>query len=184
MRRDWFSLGDKDLAARENVAFFCSRQVAPSALLNCYDWAIAQRELGRCVISGFHSRIEKDVLYYLLKGSQPIVIALHRGIGPKIAAQFKKEIDAGRLLIISPFDESVKRGDRRTARTRNEMMLEMADSITVGYASPGGELEKLLNTVDKPIEYLWREDDNHEKSRSRIYFVDDESSIERIMEDR
>jgi len=34
------------------------------------------REAGRCVISGFHSPIEQDVLHYLLKGKQPVIMAL------------------------------------------------------------------------------------------------------------
>jgi hypothetical protein len=42
--------------------------------------AIAQRESGNCVISGFHSQIEKDVLHYLLKGNQPIIVFLARGL--------------------------------------------------------------------------------------------------------
>jgi hypothetical protein len=40
--------------------------VPASVILKCYDWAIAQREAGNCIISGFHSQLEKDVLHYLL----------------------------------------------------------------------------------------------------------------------
>jgi len=28
----------------------------------CYDWAIAQQRSGNCVISGFHSQLEKDAI--------------------------------------------------------------------------------------------------------------------------
>jgi len=53
----------------------CSRKVRADILIKSYDWAIEQRGKGNCIISGFHSQIEKDVFHYLLKGSQPIIIS-------------------------------------------------------------------------------------------------------------
>ena len=77
-------LGNSDLLRLPRTAFLCSRKVPAGVILKCYDWAIEQREKGSCVISGFHSTIEKDVFHYLLKGRQPIIMALHRGIGPEM----------------------------------------------------------------------------------------------------
>ncbi len=74
------TLGNFDLLKLSKTAFLCSRKVPASAVLKCYDWAIAQKDLGSCVISGFHSRLEKDVLHYLLKGKRPIILALARGL--------------------------------------------------------------------------------------------------------
>mgnify|MGYP001164735387 CR=1 FL=1 len=59
-------LGNELLLKIEKTAFLCSRMVPASVILKCYDWAIAQREAGNCIISGFHSQLEKDVLHYLL----------------------------------------------------------------------------------------------------------------------
>lgn len=145
------SLGNPELLQFHKTAFLCSRSVPASAVLKCYDWAIAQRETGKCVISGFHSQIEQDVLHYLLKGRQPIIIALARGLKAKIEPELQQPLAEGRLLIITPFDRSVKRVTAQTAATRNTMMIELADSITVGYASAGGQLEKLLTMSNKPI---------------------------------
>lgn len=39
----------------------------------------------------------------------------------------------------------------QTAETRNKLMTDLANNITVGYASPGGQLEKLLAEIEKPI---------------------------------
>lgn len=72
-------IGNKELLKLHKIAFLCSRRVPASVVLKCYDWAIAQREDGNCVISGFHSQIEKDVLHYLLKGTQAIIVVLARG---------------------------------------------------------------------------------------------------------
>lgn len=145
------NFGNTDLLKLPKTAFLCSRKVPASVVLKCYDWAIAQRESGHCVISGFHSQIEKDVLHYLLKGQQPIIVVLARGLKEKLEPEFKKPLEQGRLLIISPFDKTTKRVTEQTAEIRNKLMTDLSDNITVGYASPGGQLEKLLSVIEKQI---------------------------------
>ena len=130
--------GNTELLNLKKTAFLCSRKVPASAVLKCYDWAIAQQEAGICVISGFHSQIEKDVLHYLLKGQQPIIIALARSLKEKTEPELQKPLEEGRLLIITPFDKNIKQASRERAARRNKMMIELSDSITVGFASAGG----------------------------------------------
>ena len=145
------SVGNIEILKLPKTAFLCSRKVPASVVLKCYDWAIEQREQNICVISGFHSQIEKDVLHYLLKGKQPIILALARGLKEKLEPEFEKSVEQGRLLIISPFDSDIKRVTEQTAEIRNKMMIDLADSVTVGYASEGGNLEKLLKETEKAI---------------------------------
>ncbi|MFA7380149.1 MAG: DNA-binding protein [Bacteroidia bacterium] len=145
------SIGNTDLLKLPKTAFLCSRKIPASVVLKCYDWAIAQREKGNCVISGFHSQIEKDVLHYLLKGNQPIILALARGLKDKVEPEFEKPLKEGRLLIITPFGKTIKRATQQTAQTRNQLMTHLADNITLGYASAGGQLDKLLQDIKKPI---------------------------------
>lgn len=147
------TLGNTEILKQHKTAFLCSRKVPASVVLKCYDWAIEQREKGNCIISGFHSQLEKDVLHYLLKGKQPIIVALARGLKNKVEEEFQKPIEQGRLLIVTPFDEKVKRVTEQTAATRNKMMIELADNITVGYASTGGNLETQLRETKKKINY-------------------------------
>jgi hypothetical protein len=143
------TIGNSDLLKLSKTAFLCSRKIPASAVLKCYDWAIAQREAGNCVISGFHSQIEKDVFHYLLKGSQPIIIALARGLKHKLEPELIEPFAQGRILIITPFDKAILRVTEQTSEIRNKMMLDVADYITVGYANPGGKLETLLKSADK-----------------------------------
>ena len=145
------SLGNIELLKRSKTAFVCSRKVPASVVLNCYDWAIAQREAGNCIMGGFHSQIEKDVLHYLLKGQQPIILALARGLSARVSSDWEKPLAAGRLLIITPFDSSVKRVCTQSAQARNQFMIALADQIAVGYASAGGQLATLLAGIEKPI---------------------------------
>jgi len=148
------SVGNVRLLNLPKTAFMCSRKVPAGIVLKCYDWAIEQREAGRCIISGFHSTIEMDVLFYLLKGSQPIIAALHRGIGKEIQKQFASYIDSGRLLVISPFDRSRTRGGSREARIRNKLMIDLAEDVVIGHATPGGGLAVLLEQIDKPVHFV------------------------------
>jgi len=56
-------MGNKEILKSHKIAFLCSRKCPADVILKSYDWAIEQREKGVCVISGFHSKIEKDVLH-------------------------------------------------------------------------------------------------------------------------
>lgn len=151
---NYATLGNKEILKLPKTAFLCSRKVPASVILACYDWAIEQREKGNCVISGFHSQIEKDVLHYLLKGKQPIILAMARGLKEKPEPELQNSLEEGRLLMITPFEKSIKRVTKQTARTRNQLMMDMADQITIGYANPGGQIEELLKGIEKPVVYL------------------------------
>ncbi len=146
------TFGNHDLLILHKVAFLCSRKCPAAVVLKSFDWAIEQREKGTCVISGFHSRIEKDVLHYLLKGTQPVILALARGILKKWPPEIKAALDANRLLIITRYADSVTHASEETCYQRNRLMLELADDVVIGYASPGGNLERLCGeTSNKSV---------------------------------
>lgn len=136
--------GNSDILDKHKVAFLCSRKYPPELVLKSYDWAIEQRNKGVCVISGFHSQIEKDVFHFLLKGTQPIILVLARGIKKNWSVEIRKALDDNRLLIISPFPDSVRRVSEKTALRRNLYMIEIADEVLVAHAEKGGQIEKLL----------------------------------------
>lgn len=144
-------IGNIELLELQKTAFLCSREIPASVVLKCYDWAIAQREQGKCIIGGFHSKIEKDVLHYLLKGGQPIIVAMARGLKKRIEPELKSELEKGRLLIVSPFEKEIKRITTETAMIRNQLMIDFADNITVGFISKAGNLDKLLKQSKKVL---------------------------------
>ena len=61
-----------------------------------------------------------------------------------------KAIQAGRLLLISPFTDKQKRVTTQLAEERNRFVAELADEVLIAYAHPGGKTERLalelLNT--------------------------------------
>ncbi|MFZ4457335.1 MAG: DNA-binding protein [Bacteroidales bacterium] len=148
------TLGNTELLKLPKTTFLCSRKVSASVVLKCYDWATQQRDAGNCVISGFHSQLEKDVLHFLLKGTQPIILVLARGMKKKLKPELEKALSQNRLLIISPFEKEIKRVTEKTAQIRNRLMIELTDNITLGYVNKGGMLEELIMSTDKEIKRL------------------------------
>ena len=139
--------GNTAIIAKRKTAFLCSRNYPASAVLRIYDWAKEMRAGGECVISGFHSHLERDVLDILLKGGQPIILAAARGLPKRYSPEISKALDSGRLLVISVFSDSVNRITAETACKRNEFMLAIADNVVIGYASEKGNFAKALATV-------------------------------------
>lgn len=149
-------IGNLDLLIRYKTAFLCSRKIPANAVLKSYDWAIEQRENKNCIISGFHSQIEKDVFDYLQKGEQAIILVLPRGLKKRWESDINRLFETDHFLIITSFGKSVKRITKETSLIRNKLMIELADKIVVGYKEPGGNLDRLLAGVenDKEVEYL------------------------------
>ncbi|MDD5169182.1 MAG: DNA-processing protein DprA [Syntrophales bacterium] len=145
--------GNSKLLNLYKTAFLCSREVPASVVLKCFDWAIAQRDAGNCVISGFHSRLEKDVLAYLLKGKQPVIVVLARGMKEHIEPALKKALNEGRLLIITPFNRDKKRVTNEQAMIRNRLMTNLAQKIVVGYAQKNGNVAHLLSQITADFPY-------------------------------
>ena len=145
-------IGNKDILSLSKTAFLCSRKVPASIVLKSYDWAIEQREAGNCVISGFHSQIERDVFHYLAKGNQPIIIAMARGIPSRLPDSLKRPVDIGQILIISPFTKNVTKVTTETAEIRNRLMIDLANLVILGYVDPNGNLSRILKDMAKTKE--------------------------------
>lgn len=147
-------LGERSIWDLPKTAFLCSRKVPASQVLKCYDWAIAMREAANCVMLGAHSQLEKDVLHYLLKGTQPVVLVLARGMKKRMEPEFSSEVEKGRLLMVAPFEKEVKRITRNTALARNTFMIENATDIVVGHAKLGGGIARLIGRAVVPVSRL------------------------------
>ena len=130
------------------IALFCSKEAPGATILKTFDQAAAWRDAGRCVISGFHSPLEQECLEILLRGTQPIVMALARGFSaPRLPPAQRKALDDGRLTILSPFGASETRATADLAHTRNRIIAALADEATFAYITPGGSLSKLATEI-------------------------------------
>ena len=157
MEEDLQMLGNAALMERPKVAFLSSRKVAPAAVMRCYDWATGMRggggtpggSAGRlappCVVGGFQSALERDVLKLLLpEGGPPIVMVLARGMWRSVPVEYREAINAGRMLVVSPFSQGVVRVSKETAEKRNGWILDHCDEAVFASLDPNGSLARLV----------------------------------------
>lgn len=142
-------LGNRDLLKLPKTAFLASNTISSETVLRCYDWATEMRRQGRCVVSGFSSKLERDVLHFLLKGEQPVIMVLARQMYKVVPADLKEALEQNRLLIIST--SNAARQSRATALARNRYVCEMADEIMLVGAAEGNSLFELTKQYKEKI---------------------------------
>ena len=121
-------LGNKEiLNLTTRTGFLASSTIPPDMVLKCYDWATHMAKEGKCVVSGFSSHLEREVLHFLAKGEQPIILVLAREMYKQMPPELQPLLDANRLLIISV--SKAVRQSKATAYARNKFICEMADKI-------------------------------------------------------
>lgn len=131
------------------TAFFCSKETPGATILKAFDQAAAWRDDERCVISGFHSPLEQECLDILLRGKQPLVMALARGLGVlRLPIAQRKALDDGRLTIVSPFPATERRATTDLARQRNFLVAALADEVVFGFVASGGALSELRCRIE------------------------------------
>ena len=141
------ALGNLELLARHKTALFCSARCPGKAILTTYDQAAKWRDSGSCVISGFHSPVEKECLQILLRGTQPIIICPARSLPQRVPPELEKPLASGRLLILSAFAARENRVTSALATERNEFVAALADEVWFAHITAGGELERLSKRV-------------------------------------
>ena len=121
-------LGNKDLLNKRKIGFLASRKISTSAILPTLDWAVKiSKRTDVAVVSGFHSRLEKDVLKFLLQGKCGIIMVLARGMYRKLPKVYEKAMNENRLLIIALEKDTVIRVSEYTAHRRNEYVINISD---------------------------------------------------------
>ena len=157
------ALGNLDILRQKKLALFCSVRCSGNLLLQTYDLARALRNARVTVIGGFHSPMEKECLTLLLRGTQPVIICPARGIERmRLPTAWKAPLAEGRLLLLSPFAEKLRRATADLARRRNEFVAALADEVFIAHAAPGSKTEQFccdILTLGKPLLTL-ESDDN------------------------
>lgn len=144
------TIGDHLLLAKPKTSLFCSVRCPGDKILAAYDSAQKLRDDGVTVISGFHSPVEKECLRILLRGKQPIIIFLARSMEKiRIPIAWKHALDAGRLLIVSPFEKRPVRPTTESSQQRNELVAALSDEILVIHAEPGGGVERIAASAQR-----------------------------------
>lgn len=135
------TLGNKELLNLHKTAFLCSRTVSSGAVLRSYDWAMQLNVEQIVVVSGFQSKLEKDVLRLLNKRRASIILILARKMYKEIPDEFQPFMADNRLLVIST--SSAIRNAKDAADRRNKYIAQLADDIVFGYINEGSSLHTI-----------------------------------------
>jgi len=143
-----WSIGRLDLISVSKTAVFCSKTCPGDAILKAMDQAQKWRDQARCIISGFHSPIEKECLQILLRGAQPIIICPGRSLERmRISTDWRRGIEAGRILLLSPFEPPQRRLTATLSEQRNKIAAAMADEVYFAHMTPGGKTARLAKQI-------------------------------------
>ena len=139
-----WAIGNLALLNMPLLGLFCSTRCPGNIILRTYDLALALREAGVPVVSGFHTPMERECLDVLLRGQQPVVLCPARGIHKMRApAAWRQPLAKNRLLILSPFAAPYRRPTTEIAEQRNRFVAALADTIFVAHAAPGSKTARL-----------------------------------------
>ena len=138
------TLGNLGLLRLPLTALFCARECPGDAMLKAYDLAHELRQKETPVIGGFHTLMEKDVLEILLKGKGLVVICPARGLeGIRLSIGWNQTMQQGRFLLVSMFDQEIRRVTKETLHQRNLLVAGLANEHVFIHIQPGGETEKV-----------------------------------------
>lgn len=133
-------IGNLDLQKRQKTAFLCSSKTTSRDILKSFDWATSVPK-DSCIISGFQTKLEKDVLQLLLKRHIPVIIVLARRMYKELPAEIQSAIDGNEALILSL--SHLSRNSKPGALARNKYIISIADSVVFGALNPSSSLANL-----------------------------------------
>lgn len=138
------TLGNTSLLDRRKIGYFASGTIAALSVLPTLDWAaeVAKRE-DVAIVSGFHSKMEREVLDFLLRGKCGIICVLARSIYKKIPDKYREAYNAGRVLFIAPFETSATRTSRHLCQQRNEYVASISAELVFSSMTFNSSLHQL-----------------------------------------
>lgn len=133
--------GKIELLDRKTIAFLSSRTIATDKVMACYDWATSLNAETDCVVSGFQSPIEQDVLHFLLKNRIPVIVVLARTMYKQIPEELEEAYNDGRILFISISNNT--RVNKATASIRNRYVVDLAQEVLFGMLAEKSSLNEI-----------------------------------------
>ena len=68
--------------------------------------------------------------------------------------KIREHIDSGRLLVVYPFDITIKRIHRELTFKRNQFIVDNADEVVFAHIHAGGMLERVIVSDCKAVRVL------------------------------
>ena len=145
--------GNELLLDRKKIGYFAAGKIASLSVLPTLDWAteVAKRE-DVAVVSGFHSKLEREVLDFLLRGRCGIIYLLSRSMYKIIPTRFREAFDAGRILFIAPYKTDSTNFGRKLCIGCNKYAANISDELVFSSLTPDSSLYPLSLTTKPTLQ--------------------------------
>ena len=148
------TLGNISLLDRKKIGYFASGRIVSLSVLPTLDWAteLTKRD-DVTIVSGFHSKLEREVLDILLRSRCGIICVLARPIYKVIPDKYHNAFAQNRVLFISYNTAKSTMTSRHLCQKRNEYIASISDELVFSSLSPNSSLYP-LSLIAKPIHIL------------------------------
>lgn len=140
------TLGNISILDRKKIGYFASGKIATLSVLPTLDWAteVAKHD-DVAIVSGFHSKMEREVLDILLKGRCGIICVLARPIYKVIPDKYNNAYAKDRVLFISHNTAKSTMTSRHLCQKRNEYIASISDELVFSSLYPESSLFSLIH---------------------------------------
>lgn len=144
------TLGNISLLDQKKIGYFASSKIASLSVLPTLDWAteIAKQD-DIAIMSGFHSKMEREVLDILLRGRCGIICVLARPIYKVIPEKYRNAYAQDRLLFVSHNTSKSTMTSRHLCQKRNEYIASISNELVFSSLSPDSSLYALSKLTTK-----------------------------------
>jgi hypothetical protein len=147
--------GNETILKSHKIAFFCPQKCPARVILRSYEWAMEQRNLGNCVITGAQTPVEKDVFHFLLKGTQPLIRVTGRTSWESLDHLQQLGLFRKRLLVISPFEKSTALVSKQIEERLTRYLFTVADEIVIAHFTSGDSIDQAIKKISgKKISFI------------------------------
>lgn len=144
------TLGNISLLDQKKIGYFASSKIASLSVLPTLDWAteIAKQD-DIAIMSGFHSKMEREVLDILLRGRCGIICVLARPIYKVIPEKYRNAFAQNRVLFVSHNTSKSTMTSRHLCQKRNEYIASISNELVFSSLSPDSSLYALSKLTTK-----------------------------------
>lgn len=136
--------GNPALFKLQKVAFLSSNDLYPQLSDVISRWIVKVKREKRVIVSGFMSAPERLVLSLAIKENLPVIAVLNRGLSEKIPKDWETHFNNGKMARVTVFNEKITVPSEASSFLRNQLVIDMSDSLTVGNVKKGGKTDSLL----------------------------------------
>jgi predicted Rossmann fold nucleotide-binding protein DprA/Smf involved in DNA uptake len=138
--------GDPAILKYQRMGLICSIRCPGSIVLKTFDLIRTLRDKGVVLIGGFHSPMERECLDLLLRSTQPVILCPAKSIrNLRMGKAARNALNKGRLLILSVFDDAIRRTTAPQSILRNDVVAALAKALLVPHAFKNGKTWATLN---------------------------------------